>query len=123
MDFPDLRPYTGRALRWVGAGALLVVATIGLLFIFLGAAVQRVRGVGAEETPLAPAEPAFRLSITLLTGTPLVPGNRVQLALNGDGTFPHQWTDLRSARRSITFQMYYLAPGRVADTLAAILAE
>jgi cardiolipin synthase len=123
MDSPALRSYGGLAIRWLVAGALLLAAGIGLLFIFRGTAVQRVRGVGADGMPIAPAEPAFPLAIALLTGTPLASGNRVELALDGDGTFPRLWADLRAARRSITFQMYYLAPGRVADTLAAILAE
>ena len=123
MAIPAVRRYGGHALRGVGAGALLVAAVVGLLFIFRGTAVQHVRGVGSDGTPVAPAEPAFPLAIALLTGAPLSTGNRVELALDGDGTFPRLWSDLRSARRSITFQMYYLAPGRVADTLAAILAE
>ena len=117
------RGLPGRALRWIAGGVLLVAATVGLLFIFRGTAVQRVRGVGGDGAPVAPGEPAFPLAIALLTGTPLMSGNLVELALDGDGTFPRLWADLRSARQSITVQMYYLAPGRVADTLAAILAE
>ena len=84
---------------------------------------QRVQGVGSDGTPVAPAEPAFPLMVALLTGTPLVAGNRVELALDGDGTYPRLWADLRGARRLIMVQMYYAAPGRVADSLAAILAE
>ena len=102
---------------------ILIAATVGLLFITRGTAVHRVRAVGADGTPVAPAEPAFPLTVALLAGTPIVGGNRVEVALNGDGTFPRLWADLRAARRSITFQMYYLAAGRVADTLAAILEE
>ncbi len=123
MGIFALGRYVGRTFRWVVMAALLVAAVIGLLFITRGTAVQHVRGVGSDGTPVAPAEPAFARSIGLLTGTTLTSGNRVELALNGDGTFPRLWSDLRSARRSITFQMYYLAPGRVADTLSAILAE
>ena len=94
-----------------------------MLFITRGTAVHRVRGVGADGAPVAPAEPSFPLSVAILTGALMVPGNRVELALNGDGTFPRLWADLRAARRSITIQNYYAAPGRVADTLAAILRE
>ena len=118
-----VRRHGGRALRWLALGVFVVAATVGLLFITRGTAVHRVRGVGADGAPVAPAEPAFPLTVTLLTGAPIVAGNRVELALNGDGTFPRLWADLRAARRSITVQMYYLGPGRVADTLAAILAE
>ena len=113
----------GRVLRWITVGTFLVAAIVGLLFIFRGTAVQHVRGVGGDGAPIAPGEAAFPLAIALLTGSTLSSGNRVELALDGDGTFPRLWADLRSARQSITFQMYYLAPGSVADTLAAILAE
>ena len=123
MDLLALRGYGSRALRWAAVGALFLTAIVGLLFITRGTAVQRVRGVGGDGTPVSPAEPAFPRSISLLTGATLASGNRVELALNGEGTFPRLWSDLRSARRFITFQMYYLAPGSVADTLAAILAE
>jgi cardiolipin synthase A/B len=47
----------------------------------------------------------------------------VELALNGDGTFPRIWDDLRAARRAITIQMYYANPGSIADSLGAILSE
>lgn len=52
-----------------------------------------------------------------------MPGNRVELALNGDGTFPRLWEDLRSAEHHITIQTYYGKAGRVADTLGEILLE
>ena len=115
--------YAGRALRWLVGGMFLVSAVIGLLFITRGTAVRRVRGIGGDGTPVSPAEPTFPLAVALLTGSPIVAGNRVELALNGDETYPRLWADLRSARRAITIQMYYAAPGRVADSLGAILAE
>src|SRR5690606_11872679 len=82
-----------------------------------------VRGVGADGTPVAPAEPEFLLGITLLTGAVLAAGNRVELALDGDGTFPRLWEDLRAAERLILFQAYYGNPGKLADTLRDILIE
>jgi cardiolipin synthase len=72
---------------------------------------------------VSPAESEFPLAVATLTGTLIVEGNRVELALNGDETYPRLWADLRTAARSITMQMYYAAPGRVADSLAAILSE
>lgn len=115
--------YASRALRWLVAGIFLVTAVIGLLFVTRGTAVRHVRGVGGDGTPVAPTDSTFPLAVALLTGSPLTTGNRVELALNGDGTYPRLWADLRSARRAITVQMYYAAPGRVADSLGAILAE
>ena len=45
------------------------------------------------------------------------------MLLNGDETYPRLWEDLRSAKQSITLQLYYGAPGRMADTLGQILIE
>ena len=112
-----------RIIVWLLGPIFVVAATIGLLFLTRGTAVQRVRTVGPNEAPVVSSEPAFPLAVALLTGTPIVAGNRVSLALNGEGTFPRLWTDLRAAQRSITIQMYYAEAGRVADTLAAILEE
>ena len=59
----------------------------------------------------------------LFTGTHIASGNTVEPALNGDGVYPRLWADLRSAQKTITMQMYYSLPGKVADTVAAILKE
>jgi cardiolipin synthase len=61
--------------------------------------------------------------VALLTNTVLGGGNRVELALDGDGTFPRLWDDLRSAQQSIVIQNYYKQSGYVADTLGRILLE
>ena len=113
----------GLAGRWAVVAIVLLLALIGFFYLTRGTAVRHVRGVGADGTPVAPAEPQFPLSVAVLTGTVLSSGNRVELALDGNGTFPRLWDDLRSATTSITVQSYYGMPGRVADTLRAILTE
>jgi cardiolipin synthase A/B len=118
-----IRYYGALTLRWLLLGVVVVAAVVGILFITRGTAVHRVRGVAADGAPVAPGEPTFPLAVAVLTGAPIVPGNRVELALNGNGTFPRLWADLRAAQRSITIQNYFAEPGRVADTLAAILEE
>ena len=60
---------------------------------------------------------------TMATGAWLGPGTRIDVTQNGDGTFPRLWDDLRAAQQSITLQVYYGAPGRMADTLGEILRE
>ena len=102
---------------------LLGLAFIGLLHLTRGTAVRRVRGVGADGAPVAVSEPQFPLSVTMLAGAWLLPGTRVEVALNGDGTYPRLWDDLRSATKSITLQLYYGKSGRMADTLQEILIE
>jgi cardiolipin synthase len=104
-------------------GVVLLVALIGFLFLTRGTAVRRVRGVGKDAPPVSPAEPEFPATVTMLTGAALLPGTRVELALNGDGIFARLWADRLAAERVVTVQMYYMGPGRVADRLAEVLAD
>ena len=82
-----------------------------------------MRGVGAGDVPVSVSEPHFPHTVTMLTGAWLTPGNRVELALNGDGTYPRLWEDLKAATTSITLQVYYANRGRMADTLRELLIE
>jgi len=111
----------GRAGRWTLIVIVLGLALIGFLHLTRGTAVRHVRGVAADGAPISVNEPEFPLMATMATGAWLAPGNRVEVMLNGDGTYPRLWEDLRSAQRSITLQLYYGAPGAMADTLGEIL--
>ena len=115
--------YGSYVVRWTAILLVVLTSIVGLLFITRGTAVERVRGVGADGETMPPSDSAFAPLVAVLTGTQLLAGNRVELALDGDGTFPRVWADLRAARRLITVQMYYAQPGRVADSLGAVLAE
>jgi cardiolipin synthase len=112
-----------RVIVWSLIVLVLAFALIGFLHVTRGTAVRHVRGVGADGVPVAVGESQFPLSVTLLTGAGLAAGNRVDVALNGDGTYPRLWEDLRSARESITLQLYYGNTGRMADTLREILVD
>jgi hypothetical protein len=70
MGRKTLLGYAGRLLRWSLVAVVLFIALIGYLYIVRGTAVRHVRGVGADATPVAPAEPQFPLSVAMLTGTP-----------------------------------------------------
>jgi cardiolipin synthase len=102
---------------------ILLSAAIGLRFITRGTAVRRVHRVDSEGETVPPSDPGFPTLVGLLTGSPLVAGNLVELTLDGDGTYERLWADLGAATRSITVQMYYAGPGRVADQLRDMLAE
>jgi cardiolipin synthase len=110
-------------IRWAITALVLVVAVIGFLFLTRGTAVRHVRGVGVDAEPVSPSEPEFPATVAMLAGALLLGGNRVELALDGDGTYPRLWDDLRSARLAIMIQMYYVLPGKVADKLREILIE
>src|SRR5262245_11590012 len=87
--------------RWSLRVAWVGLALIGFLHLTRGTAVRHVRGIGADDTPIGVSEPEFPLKATMLTGAWMAPGNRVDIALDGDGTYPRLWEDLRSAERSI----------------------
>ncbi|HEY2852607.1 MAG TPA: phospholipase D-like domain-containing protein [Gemmatimonadaceae bacterium] len=101
---------------------VLYLAFVGLLSITRGTPVQTVITEGDRRGPPAPTDSLFARTMELFTGTHMDPGNRVQPVNNGS-VYDSLWKDLRAAKQTITVQMYYSLPGKVADTLAAILAE
>jgi cardiolipin synthase len=113
----------GRAGRWTLLVVVLGLALIGFLHLTRGTAVRHVRGVAADGAAISVSEPEFALMATMATGAWLGPGTHVDVLQNGHGTFPRLWDDLRSAQLSITLQLYYGAPGRLADTLSQILRD
>jgi cardiolipin synthase A/B len=113
----------GSISRWTLRVIVLALALIGFLHVTRGTAVRQVRGVAADGAAISVAEPEFPLMATMATGAWLAGGNRVEVMQNGNGTFPRLWEDLRTAQRSITLQVYYGAPGRMAATLGEILRE
>jgi cardiolipin synthase len=102
---------------------VLVMVLIGLLSVTRGATVRTVIAEGDKGGPPQVSDPLFPHSIELFTGTHIEPGNKIELLLNGEGTYPKLWDDLARAKRTITVQMYYSQPGAVADTLAKHLTE
>src|SRR6185503_8999795 len=113
----------GRLGRGVILGFVLCLALIGFLHLTRGTAVRHVRGVASDGVPIGVSEPQFPLVVTMMAGAWLSEGNHVEVTLNGDGTYERLWADLRSARQSITLQLYYGAPGRMADMLGSILVD
>ena len=108
--------------RTVGILVVTMLALIGLMTITRGTPLKRV-GHGVHGRAPAVSDSSFRELMALFAGVHLEPGNAVEHLLNGDGTYPRLWQDLRAARQTITIQNYYAKPGKVADTLAAILSN
>jgi len=101
---------------------VLALALIGLLTVTRGTPVSYVVTL-SDSGPPAVHDSLFDRTFELFTGTHIYPGNAVQAAMNGNGVYPVLWKDLRSAQHTITVQMYYSLPGKVADTMSAILRE
>jgi cardiolipin synthase len=107
----------------LGVVLLSALALIGALTLTRGTPVHAVVAFGSAGGPPPIGDSLFARSMELYTGLRLTGGNAAQQLLNGNGTYPQLWRDLRSAKRTITVQMYYSQPGAVADTLAAVLKE
>ena len=113
----------------VGIVGVVVLGIVVVGFAFVGA-LHSTRGtpidrVGTSDGAdrVSASDPAFATIAASLTQTALIPGNDVTVLANGDETYPRLWDDLRAATRSISFQVYYAKPGRMADEFAAILTE
>ena len=122
-------PMTRRKVAWIIVILLFIVVPVvisglmGLPHVFRNPLVRNVITIVPGDAPLELAAAGFRQQFSLLTGSQVTTGNAVEVLANGNGTFTRLWNDLRQARRTITVQMYYAAPGNVADTIGRILAE
>jgi len=101
----------------------VVLMLIGILSVTRGATVRTVIAAGDRGGPPQVGDPLFPRTIELFTGTHIEEGNRIEVLLNGEGTYPRLWKDIASAKHTITVQMYYSQPGAVADTMAKYLSE
>ena len=109
--------------------AFLAVGLIVGLMAFIGF-MSAVKGTPVncvaefdDGQPAAVDDPGFRTALELVSRTPLHTGHDVEIFINGNETYPRLWGDLRGARESITLQLYYCEPGRMADELREILVE
>jgi phosphatidylserine/phosphatidylglycerophosphate/cardiolipin synthase-like enzyme len=59
-------------------------------------------------------EPSFFRTIEAHTDAPIVAGNRIEVLLNGDETFPAMLRDIRAAKSTITFAQYLYEDGSIA---------
>ena len=101
----------------------LLLALIGILSVTRGTPVSHVRAIGDPTGLPGVTDSLFARTFELYTGTHLEPGNDAEILSNGDGTYPRVWQDLRSAKQTITIQMYFAKPGAVADTFSKYLRE
>ena len=106
----------------IAGGLLLVLFTmIGMEFTLHGTHLSRMQGVGNAAPRVG--DSLFTRTMEMFTGTHLTDGNHVTVLFNGEQTFPTIWKELRGAKQTITIQMYYFEPGKIADTLSTIIRE
>ena len=68
-------------------------------------------------------EATFFPTIEAHTDAPIISGNRIEVLLNGDETFPRMLRDIRTAKSTITFAQYLYEDGSIARDLAQAFAE
>jgi cardiolipin synthase len=103
------------------AAVVATLALIGAFSITRGTPVSYVVTL-ADSGPPPVGDSLFERQFELFTGTHIFPGNRVE-AVNNGAVYDRLWADLRSAKHTITVQMYYSLRGMVADSMSAVRRE
>ena len=101
---------------------LVICVLAGFGHLTRGTPISRVRPLDDSDPP-AVSTNAFIELIQRATGAEMHRGNVVEILLNGDETYAPLWRDLRAARETITLQLYYCQPGRMAEELKEILLD
>jgi cardiolipin synthase A/B len=101
---------------------LLICVLAGFGHLTRGTPISRVRPLDGGPPPAVASKPFLHL-IQRAAGAELHRGNTVEVLLNGDETYARLWSDLRSATESITLQLYYCRPGRMAEEFREILLD
>jgi cardiolipin synthase len=95
---------------------------ICLLTIWMFSGCARV--ISVDQLPqITLGETAFFPTIEAHTNAPIIAGNRIEVLLNGDETFPVMLRDIRAAKATITFAQYLFEGGSLAREFAEAFAE
>ena len=67
--------------------------------------------------------PTFAATLSAYAGTTVVPGNRVDVLLNGDEIFPAKLRLIKAAKKSINYAQYVWEEGQPSEDIANALAD
>jgi cardiolipin synthase len=118
---------TSRVRRVIHSRTLLVVVTV--VVTLLAVAILRNLRIGVGEPALrlepryAIGDAAFVRAVSVALGAPVVDSNRITTLRDGDGAFPDMLAAIRSAQKTITFEMYVYDGDSVGHVFARALAE
>jgi cardiolipin synthase len=128
MSAPKVRkPPRTRLGRWLARTAevphsAMILYAFVVVFLFLMIwSVLHERRSHVRVPDIARFEEALP-SIANLTGSPVLPGNAVQILQNGDGFFPPLFEDIARARRNIHLETYVWWKGEICKRVAEALA-
>ena len=105
---------------WAAAASAMTLVAV-LLYANLTSPDQPVEHPVPHRYALADSQ--FFRTMSHLTGSPFVPGNRVTALQNGDEAFPAMLEAIRSAKRSVNFEGYIFWDGEAGSDFAAALSE
>ncbi|HVT15559.1 MAG TPA: cardiolipin synthase [Thermoanaerobaculia bacterium] len=108
--------------HWVIILATVIVTAIGALFALnLTTPEERIQRRIARL--YAADSPMFRRSMGLLLGPAILPGNRVEILLNGDEIFPAMLAAIRAAEKTITLETFIYWSADIGKQFAQALAD
>lgn len=113
------------SLSWshlaVGLLASLVTALAAVLVVNFAGGEKKIAQTLPRLYETDDAE--FRRSLGALLGPPLLEGNQVETLVNGDRIFAAMLKEIRSARRTITFETYIYWSGSIGQEFVDALTE
>jgi cardiolipin synthase A/B len=121
--FSNSIKYLAENMRTVVITLVAVILVVGVALIALfrpakekevGHAVARLYDVKDEQ---------FARAMGVLLGPGILPGNRVEVLLNGDEIFPAMLSAIRGAQKTITFESYIYWSGQTGREFADALSE
>ena len=97
--------------RWGWLAAILLLWSCGKV-------------LGVKQIPeITVGEATFFRTVEAHTDAPMTGGNRIDVLLNGDETFPVMLAEIRKAKSTITFSQYLYQDGSIARDVAQAFAE
>lgn len=99
----------------------LLVGVVLSLLVYALSLRTPLENVAVDRAVPRPGDASFLETVSLHTDARFDHGHRVEVLLDGGALYPRLWADIRGARRSVTVQLYFCAPGRLADSLAVAL--
>jgi cardiolipin synthase len=108
--------------HWIILLATVIVTAIGaLLALNLTTPEERIQRRIARL--YATDSAMFRRSMGLLLGPAILPGNRMEILLNGDEIFPAMLAAIRAAQKTITLETFIYWSGDIGKQFAVALAD
>lgn len=109
------------SVAWIAALSALLAVTVALLALNLIGPEKKIEQT--VERLYSTDDPQFIHIMGVLTGPPVVGGNRYRVLVNGDQIFPAMLQAIRGARQSIDFETYIYWSGQIGREFADALTE